>query len=64
MRSNGIYSYHRHVIQESMLKYGITNLCQIEEGIHGVGERKLILKQKRMTVKGSEKELMIKAETL
>lgn len=29
-----------------------------------LGERKLILKQKTMTVKGSEKELMIKAETL
>ena len=39
---------------------GITNLCQIEEGIDGVGERKLILKQRTMTVKGSEKELMIK----
>lgn len=42
----------------------ITNSCQIEEGIDGVGERKLILKQKTMTVKGSEQELMMKAETL
>lgn len=33
---------------------GITDLCQTEEGSDCMGERKLILKQKTMTIKGSK----------
>lgn len=43
---------------------GITDLCQTEEGSDCVGEIKLILKQKTMTIKGSKEELKIKADTL